>query len=72
MICPKSQSQQAEPIVSWTISGRKNDRAANAMVGLWNVIISGPGNSRIPPESPASLPRPHLMSQEVPSGPSMG
>ena len=23
MVCPKCQSQRAEPIVSWTISGRK-------------------------------------------------
>ena len=74
MVCPKCQGQRAEPIVRWTISGRKMTVPQMRWWACLNLECQHQWTREFtnPTESPASLPRPHLMSQEVPSGPSMG
>ena len=74
MICPKCQSQNAEPIVSWTISGHK---MTVPQLSTWACLNrecqhQWPREFTSPIVAPASLPRPDLLSQEVPYGPSMG
>jgi hypothetical protein len=74
MICPKCQSQHVEPIVSWTISGR---RKIMPQLSMWACLTrecrhEWPREFTRPIEAPASLPPTNLLSQEVPYGPSMG
>ncbi len=74
MTCPKCQSQHAEPIVNWTISGRK---MTVPQIGMWACANpecqhQWPREIASLTESPASPPGPDLLSQDVPSGPSMG
>jgi hypothetical protein len=74
MTCPQCQSQNAESIVSWTISGRK---MTVPQVSLWACLnpecrhrwpreFTGPITTSIP------LLHPDLLSQEVTYRPSMG
>ena len=74
MICPKCQSQHAEPIVSWTISGRKMTMPQLSMWACLNRECRHhwPREFTSPIETPASLPRPDLLGREVLYGPSMG
>jgi hypothetical protein len=74
MICPKCQSQHAEPIVSWTSSGRK---MTVPQLSLWACLNRDcqhhwPREIKSPSEALHSLPRPDLWSPEVPSEPLMG
>ena len=60
MICPKCQSQNAEPIVSWTISGRK---MTIPQVRMWACLnldcrYQWPREFASPIVVPASLPCP--------------
>ena len=74
MTCPKCQSQQAEAIVSWTISGRKMTVPQLSMWACLNreCLHEWPINFTGPIEASTSLPPPNLVSQEVPYGSSMG
>ena len=74
MICPKCQSKHAEPIMSWTISGRRKTMPQLSMWACLNRECrhEWPREFTSPIEAPASLPPPNLLSQEVPYGPSMG
>jgi hypothetical protein len=74
MICPKCQSQHAEPIMSWTISGHKMTVPQLSMWACLNRECrhEWPREFTSPIEALASLPPPNLLSQEVPYGPSMG
>jgi hypothetical protein len=74
MICPKCQTQHAESIMSWTISGRKLTMPQLRLWGCANLECrhQWPRESTSPTESPASYAHPDPLSQEVPYGPSMG
>ena len=74
MICPKCQRHNAEPIVAWTISGRK---MTVPQLSMWTCLNRDcrhewPREFTSPTEAHASLSRPDLLSQEVPYGPSKG
>lgn len=67
MICPKCHSQNAQPTMSWTISGRK---LTVPQLSLWACLnrecrYQWPRESTSPLAGLASLPRPDLLSQEV-------
>lgn len=68
MTCPKCQSQNADPIVSWTISGRKITMPQLSMWACLNLEYrhQWPRAFTSPIVIPASLPRPDLLSQEEP------
>ena len=74
MTCPKCQSRNAQPIVSWTISGRKMTLPQLRLWACPNLECQHewPREFASLTESPASLPRPDLLSTKVPCGPSMG
>ena len=74
MTCPKCQSPKAEPILSWTISGRKMTLPRLPLWACPNLECQHqwPREFAGLTESPASLPGPDLLSQDVPYGPSMG
>jgi hypothetical protein len=74
MICPKCLSLHIEPIVGWTISGRK---MTMPQLSLWACLNrecrhEWPREFTILIETPPSLPCPDLLSQEAPYGLSMG
>ena len=54
MICPKCLSQHTEPIVSWTISGRKMTmpQLAYGLVRIENVGHEWPRDRRVPLRHP--------------------
>jgi hypothetical protein len=67
MTCPKCQSQNAEPIVSWTISGRKMTVPQVRMWACLNLKCrhQWPREFTSPIVVPASVPCPDLLTQEV-------
>ena len=67
MTCPKCQSQNAEPTVSWTISGRKMTIPQVRMWACLNLKCQHqwPREFTNPIVALASLPCPDLLTQEV-------
>ena len=64
MICPKCQSQHTEPIVGWTISGRKMTVPQMRWWLCLNLECQHqwPREFTSPTAGPASLSRPDLLS----------
>ena len=65
MTCPKCQSQNAEPIMNWTISGRK---MTVPQLRMW-ACLNQDCRHQWPRESPAP---PDLLTQEVAYDPCKG